>query len=143
MFESQAKAIRKKKELQKLADLLGQKFSLDPKQLLEIAECVTKLYNSSAVYVREPPVTEIIWNTGRPYSDEGQIIHARTKDGFVPDPVLNVEPFDVEFSDKTRGVSGIVKVFSFGKAQILSAYDAGGYKYCSDFTLEEPTDEKI
>jgi hypothetical protein len=94
------------------------------------------------VYVREPATTEMIWNTVRFYGiyngERGQVIHARIKGDCIPDDI-NFEPFEVEFSDKTRNITGVVKVYEFTESAILSAYDAGGYEWCENFELVEPT----
>jgi hypothetical protein len=58
---------------------------------------------------------KLIFNTGRTYSAEGQVIHAR-----------NLGDGRVHFVDLTRYIDGVV-CCSFNEAAILRAYDLGEY----------------
>lgn len=149
MFNSEAVKLHNELQLQKLAELLGTQFSLDPKQLLEIAKFTTEVFKTGGHYCKFPQITKMIWNTGRYYAPEGQIIHAQimSLEEVLADEMLNNceqnerGMLPVKFSDKTRNLHGVVWVWRFSQDVILKAYDRGGYGDCQDFTLGEPPSE--
>lgn len=70
-------------------------------------------------------VATLEFNTGRPYTEEGQRITATlletTEDAFGP-------LYRVRFVDHSRHIPGIVKVRSFTQNAIMREYDACRYE---------------
>lgn len=71
------------------------------------------------------------FNSGRLYSREGQrIAYSET----IVDDMLS----EVVFCDVDRGITGVFTlVRPVTHERVLSAYDHGGYGYCSDYALRD------
>lgn len=75
----------------------------------------------------------IVFNTGRHYAPEGQVISARVVEE-IPEAnrlLVDFPEFVVLFDDKTRRIRGEVKVIATGgiitQRDIMTEYDAGRY----------------
>lgn len=76
----------------------------------------------------------IVFNTGRHYSPEGQVISARVVEE-IPEAnrlICDFPEFVVLFDDKTRGIRGEVKVIPWNnnlitQEEIMREYDTGRY----------------
>lgn len=66
------------------------------------------------------------FNTGRGYTAEGQQITCEVI-GKTVCPILEDEMLEVRFNDTSRGIAGVVTVYSLTQAEIMAAYDSNNY----------------
>ena len=66
------------------------------------------------------------FNTGRGYSSEGQIINCEVV-GKTTCPILDEDMLEVRFDDVTRGITGVVTIYSLTQSEVMNAYDNNQY----------------
>lgn len=65
---------------------------------------------------------EMTFNTGRPYTEAGQVIQAKVVEGCDA-----FGDYVVHFADHSRHIYGEVRVCDFSTDSIMNAYDNGNY----------------